>query len=113
MEVRDPFGVPLSCAPLFPLRKSSHASKNLLDAAFQLPSWKSLETSYESRLESIGKWLKRCRSDHGDCQPISYRPSRLVSVGLDGHPPRLVITEGYFKDETVEYAALSYCWGGM
>ncbi len=40
---------------------------------------------------------------------VPFAPLRLVSVGLDGKPPRLV--RGDADEKPIEYATLSHCWG--
>jgi hypothetical protein len=63
----------------------------------------------------IKSWLQECKYHagdiHKDCQPVPFIPLRLVSVGLDGHPPRLV--RGDQVQNTAQYTTLSHCWGGM
>ncbi len=69
----------------------------------------------------IRGWLQDCLSDHESCvlhadsQPISgfYEdavpfPTRVVAVGSDTEPIRLVETSGWRGT----YACLSHCWGG-
>lgn len=55
--------------------------------------------------------MHECRSKdgHNKCQPIPFAPLRLLTVGLDGKPCRLV--ERSPTTVQSEYAALSYCWG--
>lgn len=43
------------------------------------------------------------------CCPVEYTPRRLVTVGLDEKPIRLV--DGDSVTDQLGYATLSYCWG--
>ncbi|KAK4145166.1 HET-domain-containing protein [Dichotomopilus funicola] len=81
----------------------------------ELAGWQGRETTWDEKLLMIRKWLQNCRDDpgHTSCQPQPFVPSRLVSVGLDGRPPRLIHTGKASGNENMEYAALSYCWGGL
>jgi hypothetical protein len=45
--------------------------------------------------------------------PQPFVPSRLVSVGLDGLPLRLIHTKKANGNVNMEYAALSHCWGRL
>ena len=68
------------------------------------------------------KWIQECRSSEGhtfckgrrDANVNSVLPTRLVDVGnLDGsQEPRLVLSSDLEKRSSIEYAALSHCWGG-
>jgi len=49
------------------------------------------------------------QNGHSKCTPVSYSPLRLLTVGLDGNPLKLV-DRGTTSAPT-EYATLSYCWG--
>ena len=64
-------------------------------------------------MATIKSWLQECQSQaeggHAGCQPAPFAPLRLVSVGLDGNPPRLVQRHG--DEGPTEYATLSHCWG--
>jgi len=58
-------------------------------------------------------WLQKCKSEHSDCKPEAHKlPRRLVSIGssVDSRL-HLVSTEG-LDSENIQYATLSYCWGG-
>lgn len=69
--------------------------------------------SNEARELMMKGWLHRCRSEHPDCKPEGYKlPRRLISVGTSTKPClRLVSTQG-LESGSVQYATLSYCWGG-
>ena len=64
-------------------------------------------------MATIRSWLQECQSqagrDHAAGRPTPFAPLRLVSVGLDGNPPRLVQRNG--DEGPTEYATLSHCWG--
>ncbi|KAM7215165.1 HET domain containing protein [Rhypophila decipiens] len=87
----------------------------------QEQSWNAVENGIENRISVLKAWLQACRSPqasdeaiHRLCQPVPCRPRRLIHVGLDGTPPRLVAGEQAHTDDasgTVEYATLSHCWG--
>ncbi|KAF4959084.1 hypothetical protein FGADI_1962 [Fusarium gaditjirri] len=60
------------------------------------------------------EWLNACghaQGKHANCTKttISTLPTRVISVGSDTVPPRLVVTE---PNQQAHYAALSHCWGG-
>ncbi|KAH8897269.1 HET-domain-containing protein [Thozetella sp. PMI_491] len=78
------------------------------------PAWATSDTETRDKLVSIQSWLQECRTQgdtgHSACRPVPFAPLRLVSVGLDGNPPRLV--RGDRQEGAVEYATLSHCWGG-
>jgi len=69
-------------------------------------------------MAKLGRWLKRCDSEHADCSAglsgervgtMTALPTRLVDVGLAGTPMcRLAVTQGMVG----RYAALSHRWGG-
>ncbi|PMD58888.1 HET-domain-containing protein [Hyaloscypha bicolor E] len=73
--------------------------------------WRSPTTTFDSKLLAIQSWMFDCESQngHSKCRPVPFAPLRLLTVGLDGKPLRLVE-----RDTTTirtDYAALSYCWG--
>ncbi|PKS05451.1 hypothetical protein jhhlp_008827 [Lomentospora prolificans] len=51
----------------------------------------------------------QCRDGHDKCRAVPYAPLRLLAVGLDGSPIRLVGRDS--NADPTKYAALSYCWG--
>ena len=70
-------------------------------------------------MAQLGKWLKRCDSEHADLCSVGLSgervgamtalPTRLVDVGLVETPTcRLAVTQGMVG----RYAALSHRWGG-
>ncbi len=81
----------------------------------KLSAWQGRQTTWDEKLLTIGEWFQNCSHDpsHTSCRPQSFVPSRLVSVGLDGLPPRLICTEKANGNKNMEYAALSYCWGRL
>ncbi|KAJ3540059.1 hypothetical protein NM208_g5227 [Fusarium decemcellulare] len=70
------------------------------------------ESTLDGKVSVIKPWLQECRShpDHITCRPAPFAPRRLISVGLDGNPIRIV--EEHAPLDKTEYATLSYCWGG-
>jgi hypothetical protein len=71
-------------------------------------------TSYSGSPETMGiarNWLERCRTNHPECKiaAIDSLPARLIELRTE--EPNHV----YLCDTTglvsVDYAALSYCWG--
>ncbi|KAK4096472.1 HET-domain-containing protein [Parathielavia hyrcaniae] len=81
----------------------------------KLSAWQGCPTTWDEKLLTIRVWLQNCSHDpnHTSCRPQPFVPSRLVSVGLDGLPPRLIHREKANGNENMEYAALSYCWGRL
>ncbi|SCO58630.1 related to tol protein [Fusarium fujikuroi] len=68
-------------------------------------------------LQSAKEWLLKCRNGHvGCCNSASsdkhIQPTRLIEVGsqVEERMPRLYIPSQDARD--IEYAALSYVWGG-
>ena len=78
------------------------------DPASDLPIWKGPSTTFGEKMATIRSWMQECRQ-HVECKPVPFAPRRLLSVGLDGTPPRLVERSSTIISS--EYAALSYCWG--
>lgn len=71
------------------------------------------DSSSPSCLEMCKKWLTDCQEHHSRC-PRTPRhhvisPARLLHVGQESTQPHLVDVDG---SKAVEWAALSYCWGG-
>jgi hypothetical protein len=61
------------------------------------------------------RWIQNCRDNHVRCNQVrdmSWVPSRLVDLGPAGQDlePRLRIFANH--QGSVEYTALSHCWGG-
>lgn len=83
------------------------------------PIWNSFKPfSTEESLESAAKWITSCDEGHPNCsqlpQPQAARPTRLIDAGPnDGNSnPRLVLTQAISSaDDSLEYIALSHCWG--
>ncbi|KAM0542833.1 hypothetical protein ACHAPJ_012613 [Fusarium lateritium] len=71
-------------------------------------------TGHEKVTQIAKKWLAACKSNH-DCQSASgsqeagWYPKRLIQVGNENRPPRLVTPTSDTLEGT--YAALSHCWG--
>ncbi|KAI5460770.1 heterokaryon incompatibility protein-domain-containing protein [Mariannaea sp. PMI_226] len=81
--------------------------------ASKLPEWTSLSavSTFDDNALAVKSWLQECRSLHAHtaCHPVSFTPRRLLTVGLDGKPIRLV--DGHTVTDQLGYATLSYCWG--
>jgi hypothetical protein len=68
--------------------------------------------------ESIGdiqRWINRCNREHDECGAIRRRlhqknPSRLIRVSELNTENIIICVPDH--DDPVDYAALSYCWGG-
>ncbi|KAJ4244404.1 hypothetical protein NW762_014532 [Fusarium torreyae] len=71
-------------------------------------------TGHEKVAQIAKKWLAACKDNH-DCQSASgsqeagWYPKRLIQVGNESQPPRLVSPTSDTLEGT--YAALSHCWG--
>ncbi|KAK4073538.1 uncharacterized protein Triagg1_5364 [Trichoderma aggressivum f. europaeum] len=73
-------------------------------------------------VETIKSWLQECFTTHAECQQLqnSNRPSdasspgprRLLHLSGKAAHPRVRLRENSSTSNFVEYAALSYCWGG-
>jgi len=74
--------------------------------------WRSPTTTFDSKLLAIQSWMFDCESQngHSKCRPVPFAPLRLLTVGLDGKPLRLV--ERDTSTIRTDYATLSHCWGG-
>jgi hypothetical protein len=61
----------------------------------------------------IKKWQSTCRESHPDCLQQLYRPRRLLHVG-GGEVSHLTLQPSHegSMPTVLEYAALSYMWGG-
>ncbi|TVY39521.1 hypothetical protein LSUB1_G003953 [Lachnellula subtilissima] len=57
------------------------------------------------------KWLDACRRLHPACHNTnpSFIPTRLIDIR--GLHPRLHLYQEFEKNQSVEYATLSHCWG--
>jgi hypothetical protein len=58
------------------------------------------------------KWLKNCRENHQNCRTTNnaFLPTRLIRIA-DVENARLISSAKI--DGMVDYATLSYCWGGL
>ncbi|KAB5576375.1 heterokaryon incompatibility protein-domain-containing protein [Coniochaeta sp. 2T2.1] len=81
------------------------------DPASNTDFWARPSTTFEEKVTCIQSWMQKCRSqdEHGNCRPVPFSPLRLVTVGIDGKPLRLVERDDLTAK--TEYATLSYCWG--
>lgn len=53
-------------------------------------------------------WMEECARNHPHCPKVEPDlPTRVLDVGDDANPPRLVVSNG----KQAPYVALSYCWG--
>ncbi|KAI0451810.1 HET-domain-containing protein [Xylaria acuta] len=73
--------------------------------------WNSSSVSIEDSTSAVASWFHECCTNHAhiDDRWRQLRPGRLLSVGLDEKPIRLVRTDTIA--DTAQYATLSYCWG--
>ncbi|KAF2133873.1 HET-domain-containing protein, partial [Dothidotthia symphoricarpi CBS 119687] len=57
-------------------------------------------------------WSDHCTSNHGNqCTPQAKQtPHRLIEVGGNGSPPRLVLGK-QLSGQNQQYTTLSHCWG--
>ncbi|KAF6802970.1 HET domain-containing protein [Colletotrichum sojae] len=68
--------------------------------------------------ESLGrvkKWLHTCLDHHSECRAPSNQklaPAKLVEISSNQEPPKLRLVQTRKIKAPLEYAALSYCWGG-
>lgn len=61
----------------------------------------------------IKKWQSICRQNHSDCLRPAFRPQRLLYVGGgEANYLKLQPCHESFVPTILEYAALSYMWGG-
>ncbi|KAI0859346.1 HET-domain-containing protein [Xylaria cubensis] len=67
--------------------------------------------SIEDSTLAIASWFHECCTNHAhiDDRWRQSRPRRLLSVGLDEKPMRLVLSDTIAN--TTQYATLTYCWG--
>jgi len=60
-------------------------------------------------------WTKYCLDSHGECARDNCIPKRLIDLGYNGQPLRLILTsedERFSNAQDIpKYLALSYCWG--
>ncbi|KAL5093970.1 hypothetical protein Trisim1_009442 [Trichoderma cf. simile WF8] len=78
--------------------------------------------SSKETVKTIKSWLQECFTTHAECQQLqnSNRPSngslqgprRLLHLSGKATHPQVRLQENSSSSNFVEYAALSYCWGG-
>ncbi|TGO19842.1 hypothetical protein BTUL_0002g00880 [Botrytis tulipae] len=70
------------------------------------------KTSSASSRILASQWISNCTQNHKKCRidKISWLPTRLVNVGLDGGATRLIETKELSKDQHAPYFALSHRW---
>jgi len=60
-------------------------------------------------------WTKDCLNNHDECTRDNYIPKRLIDLGNNDQPLRLILTsedERFSNEQDIpRYLALSYCWG--
>ncbi|KAK4168150.1 heterokaryon incompatibility protein 6 [Cladorrhinum sp. PSN259] len=68
----------------------------------------------DESIEQVRNWLRTCKETHGDaCRPPPSGPGRLPARLIDvSDGDNLKICETGGSNGELEYAALSYCWGG-
>lgn len=68
-------------------------------------------TALDESILALKPWLYDCQSHHNEkgCRPVEFTPRRLITVGLDDKPIRLI--DGNTVTDQLGYATLSYCWG--
>ncbi|KAI0556264.1 HET-domain-containing protein [Xylaria curta] len=73
--------------------------------------WNSSSVSIEDSTSAIASWFHECCTNHAhiDDRWKQSKPKRLLSVGLDEKPMRLVLSDTISNN--IQYATLSYCWG--
>ncbi|KAI0186563.1 heterokaryon incompatibility protein-domain-containing protein [Xylaria flabelliformis] len=81
------------------------------DGGYELNThiWNSSSVSIEDHTSAIASWFRECCTNHAhiDDRWRQSRPRRLLSVGLDEKPMRLVLSDTIAN--TTQYA--TYCWG--
>ncbi len=69
--------------------------------------------NHTERMGKVKEWMESCQTSHEDCRALRKlscqeleKPARLISVGLPGVEPRLVL----YDCSMTTWAALSYSW---
>ena len=71
----------------------------------------------EPRTTEVARsWLERCSRDHSTCSPpeslsTAIAPSRIIRVDANANS-RIQLIQTVDLAYTIQYVALSYCWGG-
>jgi hypothetical protein len=99
---------PISASFIFTLKNS------LASAHFRMRPLNSAPGS-EKGFHRMRRWIHKCTEDHTDCKELRRNlcqqyPTRLIDVG-NTHSKNIRICSTIHKSN-VQYAALSYCWGG-
>ncbi|KAL7947510.1 heterokaryon incompatibility domain-containing protein [Trichoderma barbatum] len=78
--------------------------------------------SSEETVRTIKSWLQECFTTHPECQQLQNNnrssdaslpgPRRLLHLSGDATHPQVRLQQNSSSSSLVEYAALSYCWGG-
>lgn len=76
-------------------------------------------TASAASFAQVKRWIRQCTQSHRSCQqtPARALPRRLLKIisrgaGRAVQMMHLVETSGLSDPDTVQYACLSYCWGG-
>ncbi|TGO29516.1 hypothetical protein BPAE_0014g00670 [Botrytis paeoniae] len=88
---------------------STSENLDVISLRYEIPE----RTSSPSSHILASQWISNCTQNHEKCciDKISWLPTRLVNVGLDGVVTRLVETKEISKDQNSQYFALSHRWG--
>ena len=80
--------------------------RNLTGMSSSQRTWSTAETTLAKF------WINLCVEGHPSCPraQTSFRPSRLIDVGTDGHPT-VRLCERTEVAADAKYTTLSYCWG--
>ncbi|KAI8725699.1 HET domain-containing protein [Fusarium sp. LHS14.1] len=104
------YGVTEKVLQLYTLEGEVPAPWDLIGRGFHIPEY----GLSPSCVALAREWLDMCvnaTGKHANCTKATapVLPTRVIAVGDDQVPPRLVITD---PDQQAYYAALSHCWGG-
>ncbi|TFB00686.1 Serine O-acetyltransferase [Trichoderma ghanense] len=81
-----------------------------------------LDPSSDETVELMKGWLRECLTTHVECQELQSSnkssqeaasgPRRLLHLSGSTEAPRVRLWQNSASGALLEYAALSYCWGG-
>ncbi|RFU76561.1 het-domain-containing [Trichoderma arundinaceum] len=82
-----------------------------------------LSPSSNETIATIKSWLQECFTSHGECQQFQgsnstfseasvLGPRRLLHLSGDASHPQVRLHQNSSSSSLLQYAALSYCWGG-
>ena len=73
------------------------------------------ETLSIPNIDAMRSWTEDCLYDHDDCTRDTFIPTRLIDLGNNDQPIRVIIPSEDDRFSNVQHAppylALSYCWG--